>query len=165
MSDRELLDEVRDAAEAVLEARANGGELDAARERALSAARAALDGGVGIAAIAAAEAEGERAARERLGGQVLRLVERSAKRLREATSEYERAIAQAVQLGLAARDIAARAGVSHGTVAAVARRHEHAKPAPPQRAAHEVDDDGDTAEPASDEEAGSERSSGVAAAG
>jgi DNA-binding NarL/FixJ family response regulator len=165
MSDQALLDEVRDAAEAVLEARANGGELDAAREGALAAARAALDGGVAIAAIAAAEAEGERAARERLGGQVLRLVERSAKRLRDATSEYERAIAQAVDLGLAARDIAARAGVSHGTVAAVARRHEQAKPAPPERAAHHTGDDGDTAEPASAGEASSGDAAGVAPAG
>lgn len=42
MSDQALLDEVRSAAEAVLDARANGGELEAARERALTTARAAL---------------------------------------------------------------------------------------------------------------------------
>lgn len=165
MSDMELLGEVRGAADAALEAHANGGELDAARGRALSAASAALDGGFAISAIAAAEVEGDRAARGRLAAQVLRQVERSAKKLRDATHEYERTISQAVQLGLAARDIAARAGVSHGTVAAVARRHEQATPAPPGRAAHELDHDGTTGEPTSKGEAGSGDAAGVATAG
>ncbi len=143
MADTVLLDEVRAAAEAALEARASGdGSADRGRHP-LIAARAALDGGHSISAIAAADAEGERAARERIGGQVLRSVERSAKKLRDATDEYERAIVQAARLGLPARDIAGRAGVSHGTVAAVARRHEQASTAPldeaaPQASASEV---------------------------
>lgn len=126
MADDALLDDVRAAADAALEARVDGDGDPAAPHRALSAARAALDGGHAIAAIAKAEADGERAARERLGAQVLRVVERSARKLREATVEYEAAIVRAVSIGLAARDIAQRAGVSHGTVAAVARRHEQA---------------------------------------
>jgi DNA-binding NarL/FixJ family response regulator len=138
MADDVLLDEVRAAAEAALEARATGDGSEAQARRALTAARAALDGGHPIAAIAAAEAEGERVARERVGAQVLRSVERSAKKLRDATEEYERTVVQAVRLGLAARDIAARAGVSHGTVAALARRHEQLPAAASEEAAQEA---------------------------
>jgi DNA-binding NarL/FixJ family response regulator len=123
MADESLLEEVRASAEAALQARVDGGDRADAWARSLTAARAALDGGHAISAIARAEAEGEAAARERLGTQVLRLVARSAKKLREASADYESAIAQAVSVGLPARDIAARAGVSHGTVA-VDRRHE-----------------------------------------
>lgn len=129
MADEELLAEVTAAADAALQAQADGGDPTDARARALSAARAALDGGHAIAAIAAAEAAGERAARERIGGQVLRAVERVARKLREATGEYEETIARAVRLGLPARDIAGRADVSHGTVTAVARRFEQANAA------------------------------------
>lgn len=138
MTDPALLDEVRQSAEAALEARATGEESAEATARKLAAARAALDGGHSIAAIAAADADGELAARERVGGQVLRLVERSAKKMRDSTEEYERAIVQATRLGLPARDIAARAGVSHGTVGAIARRHEQADTSPPEAAAEEA---------------------------
>jgi DNA-binding NarL/FixJ family response regulator len=150
MANNALLDEVRAAAEAALEARASGEETDEPARRALTAARAALDGGHPISAIAAAEAEGEHAAREHVGTQVLRTVERSAKKLRDTTEEYERTVVQAVRLGLPARDIAARAGVSHGTVAAVARRHEQAPTAPPEEAAPELVEDVTTREPAPD---------------
>ena len=150
MADEALLDDVRQAAEAVLEARAGGDGSDELGRRVLSAARAALDGGHAISAIAAAEAEGERAARERVGGQVLRAIERLAKKLREATEEYERAIVHATRLGLPARDIAARAGVSHGTVAAVARRHEQPEAAPFEPAASESVEDVNAREPAPD---------------
>lgn len=154
MADDALLDQVREAANAALETQASGEKIQAAADRVLAAARSALDGGHAIAAIAAAEAEGERAARERVGGQVLRLVERSAKKLRETTGEYEQAIVQAVRLGLPARDIAARAGVSHGTVAAVARRHEQPSATPPDRAAQEREQDATAAEPAPEPRAG-----------
>ena len=126
MADDETLEAVRVAAEAAVEAQVADGDEEAARQRALAAARAALDAGHPISAIARAESAGEKAARERLGAQVLRSVERAAKKLADATAEYERTIVQAVRVGLAARDIAARANVSHGTVTAVARRHEQA---------------------------------------
>lgn len=138
MADPALLDEVRQSAEAALEAQATGEALGERTARKLAAARAALDGGHSITAIAAADADGERAARERVGAQVLRLVERSAKKMRDATEEYERAIVQATRLGLPARDIAGKAGVSHGTVAAVARRHEQADTAPPEATVQET---------------------------
>ncbi len=121
-ADEQLLDAVRAAAEAAVEAQLGDGDEADALEHSRATARAALDGGHGIAVIAKAESEGERAARERLGAHVLRSVERSAKKLREVTTEYERAVARAVGIGLPARDVAARAGVSHGTVSAVARR-------------------------------------------
>ena len=148
MADEALLDEVRQAADAALEALATGADPADADGRTRAAARAALDDGHAIAAIAAAEAEGERTARERVGAQVLRAVERTARKKNEATEEHDRAVAQAVRLGLAARDIAAKAGVSHSTVTAVARRHEQAQAAPPQAAApvpSEVVDVGESA--------------------
>jgi DNA-binding NarL/FixJ family response regulator len=120
----ELLGAVRHAAAANVEARIAGDGVAEAARQTLDAARAALDGGHSISAIAAAEADGEREARERSGAQLLRTVERSARKLAEATNEHEAAIAIAVRVGLPARDIAARAGVSHGTVAAIARRRE-----------------------------------------
>lgn len=135
MADEALLDEVRQAADAALEALASGADTAEVDGRKRAAARAALDDGHAIAAIAAAEAEGERAARERVAVQVLRAVERTAKKMRDSTEEYEQTVAQAVRLGLPARDIGARAGVSHGTVTAVARRYEQAQAAPPKAAA------------------------------
>jgi hypothetical protein len=67
MADDALLDEVRHAAEAALEVQAGGEDSGETAGRKLAAACAALDGGHPIAAIAAAEAEGERAARDRIG--------------------------------------------------------------------------------------------------
>ena len=148
MADHALLDEVTQAADAALEALAAGADPAETDGRMRAAARAALDDGHAITVIAAAQAEGERAARERVGAQVLRSVERSSRKMRESTQEYERSVVQAVRLGLAARDIAARAGVSHGTVAAVARRHEQTQAAPPEAAAlepSEVVDAGESA--------------------
>ena len=154
MADQALLDEVRQAAGAALEALATGADPADADGRTRAAARAALDDGHPIAAIAAAQADGERTARERVGAQVLRSVERLAKKMRESTEEYERAVAQATRLGLPARDIAARAGVSHGTVAAVARRHEQAQAAPQEAAAQETSLVVDVGEPAPESGAG-----------
>lgn len=148
MADPALLDEVKQAAEAALEAQASGEDTAEAARRKLAAARSALDGGHLITAIAAADGEGERAARDRVGVQVLRSIERLAKKMREATAEYERAVTLGTRIGLPARDIAARAGVSHGTVAAVARRHEQADAAPPETATPEPSEIGNTGEPA-----------------
>ena len=134
MTNDELLDEVSASAEAALEAHASGDGSGDGLERKRDAARVALDAGHEVSAIAAAQTRGERAARERVGAQVLRGVERSARKVREATDEYERSVAKAVALGLPARDVAARAGVSHGTVAAIARRHEQGSAPPPDGA-------------------------------
>ena len=92
MADPALLDEVKQAAEAALEAQASGEDTAEVARRKLAAARAALDGGHLITAIAAADGEGERAARDRVGSQVLRSIERLARKMREATAEYERVL-------------------------------------------------------------------------
>jgi DNA-binding NarL/FixJ family response regulator len=154
MADTALLDEVRQAAAAALEALATEDGYDEAEGKTRAAARTALDGGHSIAEIAAAQADGERMARERVGPQVLRAVERTAKKIRDATDEHEREVAKGVRLGLAARDIAARAGVSHATVTAVARRREQAQAAAQPAAASGPGEVVDAGEPAPESGAG-----------
>jgi hypothetical protein len=53
-------------------------------------------------------------------------VERAARRKREADREYEQAVVRAGRLGLARRDVAAAAGVEHGTVRAILARTQTA---------------------------------------
>lgn len=67
---------------------------------------------------------GEAASAE-LGTDVLRRVERAARRKHEADSEYdEQAVVRAARLGLTHRDVAAAARVAHGTVRAILARNE-----------------------------------------
>lgn len=117
------LESVRVTAETLFDVRAAGEPEDAARSAATDAAKAALDAGHGIAAVAAAEAAGQRAARDRARPQLLRGVDRAAKRLREATADHEAAIVAAARAGLTAREIAGRAQIAHATVGAMLRRH------------------------------------------
>lgn len=117
------LDAVREAAEVALETRAADGDVSEAQQRLTTAAKAALDAGHRLSQVAEAEAAGQAAARDRLRKDVLRRVERSARRLRDVTAEHETLIAQADALGLGAREIAERATIAHGTVAAIVRRH------------------------------------------
>ena len=117
------LQAVRQAAEVALETRAADGDMSEAQQRLTTAAKAALDAGHGLSKVAEAEAAGQAAARDRLRKDVLRRVERSARRLREVTAEHETLVAQADALGLGAREIAERASIAHGTVAAIVRRH------------------------------------------
>jgi DNA-binding NarL/FixJ family response regulator len=72
--------------------------------------------------IALAEARGKDDVRDALRGETLRGVERSGRRAREARIEHHQAIARAMRLGLSTREIAAAAGVSHGTVRAISNR-------------------------------------------
>lgn len=123
------LDDVREAADAALEAQAAGATDSSAVARLTVAAKAALDAGYGLAAVAGAEAAGQEAARSRLRTEVLRDVARSAKKKREATAEHDAAVGRAASLGLRAREIAERAGVAHGTVAAIVRRQQSVEPA------------------------------------
>ena len=129
------LDAVREAAEVALEARAAGGNDGGAVARLTAAAKAALDAGLGLAAVAGAEAAGQEAARSRLRAEVLRDVARSAKKKREAGAGHDAAVSRAASLGLGAREIAERAGVAHGTVAAIVRRQQAGAPAPAIEAA------------------------------
>jgi SpoU rRNA methylase family enzyme len=97
-------------------------EGHAVRSGVPDAARAAIAAGMPLAAIADAERVGHIRARRELGGDVLRRVERAARRKREADGEYEHAIARGARLGLPHRDIAAAAQVAHGTVRAIVAR-------------------------------------------
>lgn len=119
----ELLDTVRQSAAVALEQHAAGETDPTVVARVTDAAKAALDFGLGLAQVAAAEAAGQEAARDGLRGDVLRAVARSAKKKRDATAEHDADVARAAALGLGAREIAERAGVAHGTVAAIVRRH------------------------------------------
>jgi hypothetical protein len=88
------------------------------------AANAAITAGVPLSAVAQAEQVGQARARRELGNELLRRVERTARRSREATAEYEQAIARAARLGLAHRDLAAAAQIAHGTIRAILTRTE-----------------------------------------
>lgn len=114
---------VRDAAEAVLAAHAAGETDAAAQVAAREAAKAALDAGHPLVAVAAAEQAGQQAARDRVRPQLLREVERTAKRVREATRDHEAAIVRAARAGLADRQVAERAQIAHATVRSIVRRH------------------------------------------
>jgi hypothetical protein len=82
-----------------------------------SASRA-IAAGLSLAAIADAEQIGQGRARVQLGPELLRKVERAARRKREAEHEFEQAVVRAGRLGLAHRDVAA-AAVAHGTVRSI----------------------------------------------
>lgn len=88
------------------------------------AASGAIGAGLPLGAIAEAERAGEARARGELDADLLRRVERAARRKHEADSEYEQAVVRAARLGLAHRDVAAAAGVAHGTVPAILARSE-----------------------------------------
>jgi len=118
----------REAAEVVLAAQAAGDGDAAAEEAAKEAAKAALDAGHPLSAVAAAEQAGQQAARDRVGPQLLREVERTAKRLREATRDHEAAIVRAARAGLADRQVAERAQIAHATVRSIVRRHADGAP-------------------------------------
>jgi hypothetical protein len=92
------------------------------RRRVGEAASRAIGAGLSLASIADAERLGHRRAREELGRELLRRVERAAGRRRAAEHEYEQSVLRACRVGLAHRDVAAAAQVAHGTVRAIAAR-------------------------------------------
>jgi DNA-binding NarL/FixJ family response regulator len=117
------LREVADAAHALLRAEAGDeGTLEPARQRSLQAARAALEAGHSLAAMAAAESEGRQRARDDLRSELLRKVTRTAKRMQEAIDEHYREVRRAAGVGLSTREIASAAGIAHGTVRAIVSR-------------------------------------------
>lgn len=117
---------VREAAEVVLAALAAGEANAAAQAQATEAAKTALDAGHALVAVAAAERAGQQAARERVRPQLLRDVERTAKRVRDATREHELAVVRATCAGLPDRQVADRAHIAHATVRSIVRRHGEA---------------------------------------
>lgn len=101
----------------------NAVALDEAVGQAASAAIAAR---LPLAAMADAERTGQARARQELGSDILRRVERAATRKRDAEREYEAAVIRAAALGLPHRDIATRAQVAHGTIRAIITRPDPA---------------------------------------
>lgn len=94
----------------------------AADEALLAAATVAMRAGHSLTEIAQAEADGQEQIRRSLRGDVLKRVERSGRQAREAEEEHHRAIGRAMRLGLSTREIAASAGVTHGTIRAITNR-------------------------------------------
>jgi hypothetical protein len=103
------------------------------RRRVGEAASRAVAAGLLLSTIADAEQTGQRRAREELGPDLLRRVERAARRKREAEHEYEQAVVRAVRLGLAHRDVAAGAQVAHGTVRVIVARTLTVSVQPPRQ--------------------------------
>ena len=105
----------------------SGGDLerDADLQRRVGeAASRAIAAGASLVSIADAERIGQERVRSEMGPELLRRVERAARRRSEAEREYEQAVIRAGRLGLAHRDVAAAAQVAHGTVRAIiARTH------------------------------------------
>jgi hypothetical protein len=118
------LEAIATAAAERLQALAGGDvECDAELQSRLGeAASRAIAAGLSLASIADAERIGHRRAREEVGKELLRRVQRAAGRKREAEREYEQAVLRACLVGLAQRDVAATAEVAHGTVRAIFAR-------------------------------------------
>ena len=128
------LDAVATAAAERLRAMSGGDlERDADLQRRVrEAASHAIAAGLSLASIADAERIGQERVRSEMGPELLRRVERAARRRREVESEYEEAVIRAGRLGLAHREVAVAAQVAHGTVRAIVAR---ARTASGQRAA------------------------------
>ena len=92
------------------------------RQAFVQAASAALAAGLPLGAVADAEQIGRARSRRELGSELLRRVERTARRHREAQAEYQQTIARADRLGLSHREISTAAQIAPGTVRAIAAR-------------------------------------------
>jgi hypothetical protein len=93
-----------------------------ATETLVSAVTAATSAGHSLARIARAEADGQENVRRSLRDDVLKRVDRTRRQVREAETAHHLAIARAMRLGLSTREIATSAGVTHGTIRAIANR-------------------------------------------
>ncbi len=98
----------------------SGRHLVELQEALVRSATAAIAVGMPLGAVAEAERIGQARARRELGGELLRRVERTARRCRDAREEYEQTVARADRLGLSHRDIATAARVAAATVRAIA---------------------------------------------
>ncbi|MGA2927658.1 MAG: hypothetical protein ABSG43_17010 [Solirubrobacteraceae bacterium] len=126
------LEAIATAASARLRAHADGDKHDDAElhQRVADAASAAIAAGLPLAAIADAEQVGHARARDELRGDVLRRIERAARRKHEVEAEYAQAVIRGVRLGLADRELATAAMVAHRTVRAIAARTQTADQTP-----------------------------------
>ncbi|MGO9791050.1 MAG: hypothetical protein ACLP8S_16610 [Solirubrobacteraceae bacterium] len=97
-------------------------EIDERQQAVLQAAGAAIAAGLPLSAITQAEQLGQACARRKLGSELIRRVERTARRSREAAAEHEHAVARAARLGLAHRDIATAAQIAQIAHSAILAR-------------------------------------------
>jgi hypothetical protein len=101
-----------------------------AQQAVIAAASGAMSAGVSLGEIAAAEQAGQNRAREELGTDLLRAVERAARRRREIEHEYEQAVQRAARIGLAHSDIATAAQTARATIHTIASHTNDATPTP-----------------------------------
>ena len=118
------LEAIATAAAEVIRSQAAEGhdDIEELQKRVRQAAGSAIAGGADLDAVAQAQRIGQARARGELGGDLLRRVERVAKRRGEIEHEWEDAIRRAARVGLPHRDIASAAKVAHGTVRAIVAR-------------------------------------------
>ena len=141
------LDAIAAAAAGRLRAQAgeDDGSLDEHSQRVADAASAAIRAGAALSAIADAERIGEQRARDELRTDILRRVERAAKRKREADTDYDHTIDRAARLGLSHREIATAAEVTHGTIRAILTRADATmattQPAPDEHSDREASEE------------------------
>ena len=118
------LDAVAQAGAALLRAETDQNVTAAreARDVLMRAATAAMQGGIPLRDITAAESRGQSEIRQELRGDTLRKVERARRQMRDAERSYHTAVERAVRLGLSTREIAHAADVTHGTIRAITAR-------------------------------------------
>jgi hypothetical protein len=126
------LEAIAAAAADRLRAQVDENEPDAAQaqQAVITAASAAITAGVSLGEIARAEQAGQDRARDELGKDLLRTVERAARRRREIEHEYEQAVQRAARIGLAHTDIAEAAQTARGTIRTIVSRTNGAAHAP-----------------------------------
>jgi len=93
-----------------------------ASEALVAAATSAMVSGYSLRQIAEAEASGQDRTRRSLREDMLKRVSRTGRQARAAEAEHHRTIVSATRLGLSTREIAASAGVTHGTIRAIINR-------------------------------------------
>ena len=93
-----------------------------AHEELMRATGAAMQAGVPLRDITAAERRGHNGVRMELRSDTLRKVERGRRQMRDAERGYHTAIARVLRLGLSTREIAHPADVTHGTIRAITVR-------------------------------------------
>jgi hypothetical protein len=93
-----------------------------ASESLMKAATSAMAAGYSLRDIAAAEGRGQDDVRGQLRADTLKRVERTTRQLREAEAAHHAEVARASRLGLSTREIAQAAGITHGTIRAIANR-------------------------------------------
>ena len=101
-------------------------QASVAQQTLIAAASTAIAAGASLSAVAAAEQTGQARVRDELGKELLRAIERTARRRREIDLEYQDAIRRAGRLGIAHRDIAAAASAAPGTIRSLLARQLNA---------------------------------------